>query len=99
MRCATGGPRAGRTVCCSAAAGTSAVVPAALPKPAIERGSFVLCIDNEARVREAMATLLRGWGCRVATVGTEAEGLAAVASAGRLPDLVLADLHLDEGPD
>jgi CheY-like chemotaxis protein/anti-sigma regulatory factor (Ser/Thr protein kinase) len=82
-----------------AVAGPPAVAPAALPKPAIEHGSFVLCIDNEARVREAMATLLRGWGCRVAIAATEAEGLAAVASAGRLPDLVLADLHLDEGPD
>ena len=61
--------------------------------------SFVLCIDNEARVREAMATLLGGWGCRVAIAATQAEALEQVARAGRLPDLVLADLHLDEGPD
>ena len=73
--------------------------PAPRPTPSIEAESFVLCIDNEARVREAMAILLGGWGCRVATAATRGEALAEVARFGRLPDLVLADLHLDEGPD
>ena len=75
--------------------------PRRLPPPRlpVEAESFVLCIDNEARVREAMAALLGGWGCRVATAATHAEALRRVAEAGRLPDLVLADLHLDEGPD
>ena len=78
----------------------AAVTPPA-PQPAlsIEAESFVLCIDNEGRVREAMATLLGGWGCRVAIAATHAEALDQVARIGRLPDLVLADLHLDEGPD
>jgi Na+/proline symporter/CheY-like chemotaxis protein len=67
--------------------------------PALEAGSFVLCIDNEARVREAMATLLGGWGCEVATASSQAEALGRVREAGRLPDLVLADLHLDEDSD
>ena len=75
------------------------VAPAPQPLSAVESESFVLCIDNEARVREAMVALLGGWGCRVATAATEAEALDEVARAGRLPDLVLADLHLDEGPD
>lgn len=69
------------------------------PTPSVAAESFVLCIDNEARVREAMATLLGGWGCRVATAASQDEALAVVARAGRLPDLVLADLHLDEGVD
>ncbi|MGQ0583823.1 MAG: hybrid sensor histidine kinase/response regulator [Reyranella sp.] len=73
--------------------------PAPQPTLSIVAESFVLCIDNEARVREAMATLLSGWGCRVAIAATHAEALEQVARAGRLPDLVLADLHLDEGPD
>jgi signal transduction histidine kinase/CheY-like chemotaxis protein len=71
--------------------------PAPQPMPSIEAESFVLCLDNEAQVREAMAALLGGWGCRVATAASQAEALDAVARAGRLPDLVLADLHLDEG--
>ena len=73
--------------------------PVAQPMLSIAAESFVLCIDNEARVREAMATLLGGWGCRIAVAATHAEALEQVAQAGRLPDLVLADLHLDEGPD
>jgi len=81
-----------------------AVVAAAIVPPVpqlvpVESQSFVLCIDNEARVLEAMATLLGGWGCRVATAASQAEALDRIARAGRLPDLVLADLHLDEGPD
>ena len=66
------------------------------PAPALETGSFVLCIDNEARVREAMATLLQGWGCAVAVAASQAEALDRIRDAGRLPDLVLADLHLDD---
>ena len=73
--------------------------PAPQPLPSIEAESFVLCLDNEARVREAMAALLGGWGCKVETAASQAEALAAVARAGRLPDLVLADLHLDDGAD
>lgn len=73
--------------------------PVPQPTLSIVAESFVLCIDNEARVREAMATLLSGWGCRVAVAASHAEALEQVARAGRLPDLVLADLHLDEGPD
>jgi CheY-like chemotaxis protein len=46
-----------------------------------------------------MATLLGGWGCRVATAASHAEAQAEVARAGRLPDLVLADLHLDDDSD
>jgi CheY-like chemotaxis protein len=33
------------------------------------------------------------------TAASQAEALAEVARAGRLPDLVLADLHLDDDPD
>jgi signal transduction histidine kinase/CheY-like chemotaxis protein len=76
-----------------------AAASAPLPAPALEAESFVLCIDDEARVREAMATLLGGWGCKVATAACEAEALERIADAGRLPDLVLADLHLDGGSD
>ncbi|MEK9969858.1 MAG: response regulator, partial [Ferrovibrio sp.] len=63
-------------------------------------GSFVLCIENEAGVREAMTTLLEGWSCTVAAVDTISAARQAVAAAGRSPDIVLADLHLDEdSPD
>jgi len=83
----------------AAVAGLPPAVPVPPPRLPVASESFVLCIDNEAQVREAMAALLGGWGCRVAVAATHTEALACMAEAGRLPDLVLADLHLDEGPD
>lgn len=83
----------------AAVATVPSAAPSPQPLPSIEAESFVLCLDNESRVREAMAALLGGWGCKVATAASEREALEAVARAGRLPDLVLADLHLDEGAD
>ena len=82
--------------CVPAVVAAPVAAPAPQPTPSVEAESFVLCIDNEARVREAMATLLGGWGCRVAAAASQDEALALVARAGRLPDLVLADLHLDD---
>ena len=35
----------------------------------------------------------------MATAASQTDALEQVTLAGRLPDLVLADLHLDEGPD
>lgn len=82
------------------AVGPASVVPeSAQPVPLPDAGSFVICIDNEARVREAMVTLLSGWGCDVAAVASEAEALAYAARTGRVPDLLLVDLHLDDDQD
>src|SRR6185436_6047151 len=75
--------------CVEAVVAASVAPPAPQPAPSLDAESFVLCIDNEARVRDAMATLLGGWGCRVATAASQTEALACVVAAGRLPDLVL----------
>jgi len=61
--------------------------------------SLVLCIDNEPQVRDAMASLIGGWGCRVCTAHDLAEARAQVERVGERPDLILADFHLDHGPD
>ena len=55
----------------------------------------VLCIDNEQSILEGMAQLLEGWSCDVLTATGTAEALEALDGAGRAPDLVLADFHLD----
>lgn len=77
--------------------------PAGIAEPAIAgslAGSFILCLDNEAGVREAMVTLLEGWSCDVAAVASLADARQALAAAGRAPDIILADFHLDDGePD
>nr|WP_295834018.1 PAS domain-containing hybrid sensor histidine kinase/response regulator [uncultured Azospirillum sp.] len=57
----------------------------------------ILCIDNDPTILDGMRTMLGGWGCQVRT----ATGLtAALAEAENgPPDLILADVHLNEGED
>jgi Na+/proline symporter/signal transduction histidine kinase len=59
-------------------------------------GLFVLAIDNEPRVLEGMRVLLQKWGCVVATAAGLADAPAALG-AGRAPEVIIADYHLDEG--
>ncbi|MBM3545568.1 MAG: PAS domain S-box protein [Alphaproteobacteria bacterium] len=84
-------------------AATAAVVPAAQPAMApmtgLDTGAFVLCIDDEAQVRDAMATLLGGWGCRIIASPGLDSALASLAEEGRAPDLLVVDYHLGSGPD
>ncbi|MCB8839293.1 PAS domain-containing hybrid sensor histidine kinase/response regulator [Aurantimonas sp. VKM B-3413] len=61
-------------------------------------GTHVLCIDNEAAIRDGMRVLLEGWGCTIAAFGSAEEALQAVGeSGGTSPDLALVDYHLDGG--
>ena len=59
-------------------------------------GLCVLAIDNEPRILAGMEALLSGWGCRVVAVGSEREAGAILARLGILPDVVIADYHLDD---
>jgi PAS domain S-box-containing protein len=59
--------------------------------------ALVLCVDNETTILEGMQQLLEGWSCEVATAVDTESALAAVEAAGRPPDLLLADFHLDGG--
>jgi CheY-like chemotaxis protein len=62
------------------------------------RAPMIVCIEDEAHVREAMALLLASWGCDVMAVEDADQALAGID--GRVPDLVLIDLHLgDDKPD
>ncbi len=60
-------------------------------------GTVVLCVDNERRILDGMETLLSGWGCRVLTAASGGEAVEAARAAGAVPDVILADYHLDEG--
>ncbi|MES5814511.1 PAS-domain containing protein [Pseudoxanthomonas sp. Soil82] len=58
-------------------------------------GRRILLVDNDADALAALAQLLAGWGCEVATA---AEGEGAAAALARQPaDLWLFDYHLDRG--
>ncbi len=67
------------------------------PAPGNLSGCAVLCIDNEPVVLSGMETLLAGWGCNVRTAPSAAEALAVLARTRLVPDIILADYHLDSG--
>lgn len=59
-------------------------------------GAQVLCIDNEATILTGMQSLLSRWQCNVA-VARDRQEVQAVLDSGFMPELVLADYHLDNG--
>ncbi len=72
---------------------TRAPEPAASAQPAaVLPRCHLLVLDDEAGVREALATLMRSLGCEVSEAASTAEALKA--QAARAPDLVLADFRL-----
>ncbi|MDD2061208.1 hybrid sensor histidine kinase/response regulator [Pseudomonas sp. GD03860] len=58
-------------------------------------GRRLLVLDNESSIQQSMAALLQQWGCEVVTAADYSEALAVLA--GRAPELILADFHLDHG--
>ncbi|WP_176086336.1 PAS domain-containing hybrid sensor histidine kinase/response regulator [Martelella sp. HB161492] len=54
-------------------------------------GLKVLCIDNEEAILEGMRLLVEGWGGVVETAATGADAI----SSGFVPDVIIADYHLD----
>lgn len=70
--------------------------------PAVERqpvdvlrGCCIVVIDDEPLIRDAMASLLQGWGCDVVAGETAAAALAGLGD--RRPAAILADWRLREG--
>jgi Na+/proline symporter/signal transduction histidine kinase len=57
----------------------------------------VLCIDNEPKILDGMATLLGGWGCRVLKAPDLKSALNEVGEANAVPSGLLVDYHLDSG--
>lgn len=57
----------------------------------------VLIIENDPAVLTAMIELMAQWGCAVRAARTLAEARAAVSDTDWIPDLVIADQHLDQG--
>ena len=57
----------------------------------------ILLVENEPSVAQAMKALLERWGCRVVTAASGGEARDTLRAKGRRPDLIIADLHLDNG--
>ena len=60
-------------------------------------GSFVVVVENEDSILAGMRELLEGWGCEVLTATGAAMALSQLTASGRVPDIAVADFHLDEG--
>jgi Na+/proline symporter/signal transduction histidine kinase len=60
------------------------------------RGCTVLCVDNERAILDGLRELLGNWECRVMTATGTAEAISQLANGSALPDIVLADYHLEE---
>ena len=60
-------------------------------------GARIILIENEMAVTQAMTALLERWGCRVLAAASTAQALAQLQHTGEKPDLIIADLRLDNG--
>lgn len=57
-------------------------------------GATVVVIDDDPDIQEGLHMILENWGCTPVVAPNTVEALAALHSAGRVPDAILADLHL-----
>lgn len=60
-------------------------------------GKRILLLENDQAVIEAMDALLTAWKCEVAIATTIQEAIDALSDTDWIPDLVIADQHLDQG--
>ncbi|GAA6167464.1 hybrid sensor histidine kinase/response regulator [Sessilibacter corallicola] len=58
--------------------------------------SNILVIDNDPEICQGMESLLKRWECKVTTVQTLEELKSHLLKGGDLPDVVVADYHLDD---
>jgi len=63
----------------------------------IIRRGMILIIDDEATIREAMRSLLTGWGHDVILAGSCEEMLTQLEDCPVLPDLIICDYRLRAG--
>ncbi|WP_299483649.1 hybrid sensor histidine kinase/response regulator [uncultured Roseibium sp.] len=68
-----------------------------IPSNANLTGKKILVIENDPAVLEAMAGLLSKWGCYYRIARSTPQALEALDNNNWLPDLIIADHHLDFG--
>ncbi|WP_305989093.1 hybrid sensor histidine kinase/response regulator [Roseibium sp. MMSF_3544] len=73
------------------------VAPATLPTNANLAGKKILVIENDPAVLEAMEGLLANWGCQYRIARSTPQAIDALEGTTWLPDLIIADHHLDFG--
>ena len=74
----------------------ASIVPRA--QPSLSYDKLVLVIDDDPLVLEGMSGIFRKWGCRVITADSDSKALKAATEQDDLPDLIISDYHLADGP-
>jgi CheY-like chemotaxis protein len=77
-----------------AASAPPAIEPPAETSQAAQLPLFILVVDDEVAIQEAMHTLLTGWGHKVITAGSCAEMLGHAAGFTSTPNLIISDYRL-----
>ncbi|MGN6466135.1 MAG: ATP-binding response regulator [Rhizobiaceae bacterium] len=79
-------------------------VPRARPTRAVEAPRFyglygvrILLVENDVPVMEAMSSLLERWHCSIRIASSTQESLEQLGDTNWVPDLIIADQHLDHG--
>jgi signal transduction histidine kinase/CheY-like chemotaxis protein len=85
----------------------SVSLPLATPRPVVQpapaaaidlaMGKFVVVVDDDALVLDAMGGILKSWGCSVVTAKSDTDALVALAGNGRQLDLIISDYRLGDG--
>lgn len=57
----------------------------------------IMLVENDPAVVSAMSELLNSWGCPWRCASDPAEAIRAIDGTGWIPDLIIADQHLDHG--
>lgn len=57
-------------------------------------GTYVIVIDDDQAIRQAMKGLLESWGCRVMVAGTGEDVLFKIAESNFKPDIIIMDYRL-----
>ncbi|MBS3647510.1 response regulator [Pseudaminobacter sp. 19-2017] len=60
-------------------------------------GTRVLLIEDDRRVIEATTSLLSSWRCEVKQAGSLSEAIRCLRDTGWIPDVLIADQHLEGG--
>ncbi len=68
--------------------------------PAVPDGGFagkrILLVENDWEVTKAMSVLMNSWGCAYKTAATLREAVETIDPDSWVPDLIIADQHLDQ---
>lgn len=61
---------------------------------AVDAQGWIVVVEDDLNIRDAMKSLLQGWGYKVTVAASSAEAVRAVADLPWRPDLLIADFRL-----